>query len=265
MSEEHGDLGPLLVEQFREQLNNLSAAIQLLTPVVRGKGGEQYEPYLAICQQSMYRMLRMLHNIEYLQLERDGQQNMELRVLDLAGLCRELAAQAGPLIRQAGLEFLYQEERSCMLTRGEGRLLRRMLLELLSNAVKAAGPKGGRVGIRLTAREERLVATVWDNGPGYRARFMPGDQNPLARPEGLGLGLKVVQSIVAAHKGTIVFEQREEQGCRAVVSLPLHVYRPERVLRTPEAECDQDGGFSEVAIGLASVLPYQSYLPGKPE
>jgi len=42
------DLGLLLVEQFREQMNNLAAAVQLLTPVVQEKGGCQYEPYLAI-------------------------------------------------------------------------------------------------------------------------------------------------------------------------------------------------------------------------
>ena len=29
------DLGLLLVEQFREQMNNLAAAVQLLTPVVQ--------------------------------------------------------------------------------------------------------------------------------------------------------------------------------------------------------------------------------------
>ena len=39
LDEKREDLGPLLVEQFRQQMNNLSAAIQLLTPVVREKAG----------------------------------------------------------------------------------------------------------------------------------------------------------------------------------------------------------------------------------
>ena len=97
MSEDRGDLGPLLVEQFREQMNNLTAAIQLLTPVVREKGGEQYDPYLAILHQSLYRMMRMLGNVEYLELDTCLEQEIKLETLDLAGLCRELAAQAAPL------------------------------------------------------------------------------------------------------------------------------------------------------------------------
>lgn len=49
LDEKREDLGPLLVEQFRQQMNNLSAAIQLLTPVVREKAGPQYDPYLPFC------------------------------------------------------------------------------------------------------------------------------------------------------------------------------------------------------------------------
>ena len=59
LDEKREDLGPLLVEQFRQQMNNLSAAIQLLTPVVREKAGPQYDPYLAILHQSLY--LSLIH------------------------------------------------------------------------------------------------------------------------------------------------------------------------------------------------------------
>ena len=128
MEETRGDLGPLLAEQFREQLNNLAAAIQLLTPVVREKGGEQYDPYLAILHQSLYRMLRLLGNVEYLELDQCGGPELKMETLDLAGLCRELARQAEPLLELAEVRFSYEEETGSLLTRGDGRLLRRLLL-----------------------------------------------------------------------------------------------------------------------------------------
>ena len=134
------DLG-LLVEQFREQINNLAAAVQLLTPVVQEKAGEQYEPYLAILHQSMYRMMRMLGNLEYLQLP-EGELTVERGSLDLAGLCRTLGEQVASLAGQAGLAFSYEEERGSLITTGDGAQLRRMLLGLLSNAFRAAGREG---------------------------------------------------------------------------------------------------------------------------
>ena len=89
----------------------------------------------------------------------------------------------------------------------------------MANAVKAAG-KGGRTGLRLAVRKDRAVLTVWDNGPGLPPPE-PEEKGPLYRPDGPGLGLRVARSIAAAHGGAIVFEQREDRGCRAVVSLPI--------------------------------------------
>ena len=258
MEEERGDLGPLLVEQFREQMNNLAAAIQLLTPVVREKGGEQYEPYLAILYQSLYRMMRMLGNVEYLELDRCGQPEGKREILDLAGLCRTLAGQVSGLTEQAGVSFAYEEERSSLLLQGDGRMLRRMLLGLIANAVKAAG-KGGQAGLRLAVRQDRAVLTVWDNGPGLRP---PEEHGLLTRSGGPGRGLRVARSIAAGHGGTIVLQQQEDRGCRAVVSLPIKPPQSGGELHTPGMGYDGSGGFSDLLMELAGVLPYQAFLPG---
>ena len=165
MDDAREDLGLLLVEQFRQQLNNLSAAVQLLTPVVQEKAGAQYEPYLAILNQSLYRMMRMVGNLEYLELPEE-QMSLRETTLDLAGLCRELAGQVAPLAELAGVRFSWEEETGSLLTHGDGALLRRMLLNLASNAIRAAG-EGGQAGVRLARRNGRATITVWDNGAGF--------------------------------------------------------------------------------------------------
>ena len=257
------DLGLLLVEQFREQMNNLSAAVQLLTPVVEEKAGSQYEPYLAILQQSMYRMMRMLGNLEYLQLPEE-ELTLTCQSLDLAGLCRTLGGQVASLGKLAEVDFSYEEERGTLITTGDGPQLRRMLLCLITNAFRAAG-KGGRAGLRLTVREGRAVLTVWDDGPGLLPAEPGGERSPLRRPAGLGLGLRVARRIAALHGGAIVFEQREERGTRAVVSLPLRPPEDGKVLRTPGRDWDRWGGFSDLLVELSDVLPYEAFLPGELE
>ena len=149
MDEKREDLGPLLVEQFRQQMNNLSAAIQLLTPVVREKAGPQYDPYLAILHQSLYRLIRMVGNLEYLELP-EGELPLREGTLDLAGLCRELGEQVSPLTALAGIRFSYEEEIGSLLTHGDGAQLRRLLLNLIANGrgrrVRPAPGPPGRAG-----------------------------------------------------------------------------------------------------------------------
>ena len=252
-------LNEVLLEQLREQMNNLAAAVQLVSPVVREKGGEQYEPYLAILHQSMYRLLRLLGNMEYLELSESGRLSVREETLDLAGLCRQLASQAAPLTEQAGVAFSYEEEKGSLITRGDGLLLRRMLLGLIANAVHAAG-KGGRAGLRLTVRESRAVITVWDNGGGISGQDGKG-AGLLDRPAGPGLGLRVARSIAAAHGGAIVLQQQEDRGARAVVSLPVRPPENDGLLRTPAAAVDRSGGFSDLLMELAGELPYQAFPP----
>ena len=240
------DLGPLLAEQLRQQMNNLAAAVQLLTPVVQEKGGAQYDPYLAILHQSLYRMMRMVGNLEYLELPEEDTPLRET-TLDLAGMCRELGRQVSALAELAGVAFTWEEEDGSLLTHGDAAQLRRMLLNLISNALRAAGEGG------------RAVITVWDSGAGFTPET---DENTLLqRPGSLGLGLRVARRIAAAHGGTIVVQQQEGRGSRAVVSLPLRPPEKGEVLKTPAMGFDGSGGFSDVLVELSGVLPYRAFLP----
>lgn len=250
------EFGPLLIEQLREQMNNLSAAIQLLTPVVREREEGRYDQYLAIMNQSLYRMIRTLNHLEFVQLP-EGEVTVREESLDLAGLCRSLARQAEPLAEKVQVAFSYEEESSTLLTQGDAALLSRMLLNLISNALRAAG-KGGHAGMRLSRNRDRAVITVWDNGTGLQEE----EQNLLLlRPSGLGLGIPVARRIAQLHGGTLVLEQREERGLRTVVSLPVRPPEPSGALNTPKMGYDGAGGFSAVLLELSSVLPYQAFLP----
>ena len=133
-----------------------------------------------------------------------------------------------------------------------------MLLNLISNALRAAG-EGGRAGMRLARRDGRAVITVWDSGAGFTPET---DENTLLqRPGSLGLGLRVARRIAAAHGGTIVVQQQEGRGSRAVVSLPLRPPEKGEVLKTPAMGFDGSGGFSDVLVELSGVLPYRAFLP----
>jgi signal transduction histidine kinase len=82
---------------------------------------------------------------------------------------------------------------------------------LLDNAIKYA-PKGSTIRITSQRKDEWVVISVLDEGPGVDPeevdkiweRFYRGDKSRSSR--GLGLGLSLVKAIVTAHGGSVEYE-----------------------------------------------------------
>lgn len=250
----------LLLDQIRQHVNNLSAATQLLTPDLRETGGRKAEQCLAIMNHSYYRLMRLLNELECARNLSGDSPVFRPAALDLAVFCRELADQVAPLAAQAGAAFRYESGLNTLLTVADGALLKRLLLALISNALRAAG-EGGEAGLRLAKNGGRALLTVWDNGPGLASGALDGtDGNAYRQGSGLGLGLDIARRLAALHGGAVMLESRSGGGVRATLSLPLRAQEGAGAVRTP-VPYDPAGGFSPVLVELSDLLPYQAFSP----
>ena len=110
--------------------------------------------------------------------------------------------------------------------RGDEGLLRRMLLNLLHNAIEHT-PSGGRVSATLKQMDDAVELVVEDTGVGVAAeerqrifdRFVRLD--PSRTRAGAGLGLPIARTIAEAHGGTLVLAPRDSpDGSCFVARLP---------------------------------------------
>ena len=100
--------------------------------------------------------------------------------------------------------------------------LRRALLNLVQNALEAM-PQGGTLTLQGRRRRTTIELDVGDTGGG-----IPPDQHtrilePLytTKPGGTGLGLYIVQEVVAAHGGQVTVQSVVGQGSTFTITLPL--------------------------------------------
>ncbi len=141
-------------------------------------------------------------------------------------LLAECARDAGVLARQRGVEVRYAGATETPF-RGDERLLRQLLMNLLDNAVRHT-PTGGLVEARLAILERVVEIAVKDQGPGVAPedrqrifeRFVRVDA-ARSRPGGAGLGLPIARCFAEAHGGTLALVDTGPTGCRFVVRLPL--------------------------------------------
>lgn len=247
--------GEKLVQELRGEVSNLLAAAQLLTPLVREQGSKKDLEYLAVMNQTLYHLLR---TIAHLELSGERPPLCRKETLDLAGLCRELDRQVGPLAERMGVSFRCELECESLLTEADGMLMEQALLNLIANGMEAAGT-GGHVTLRLSRKGEHAFLTVGDDGPGLREKELREDPL-LKQPGGVGLGLFAARKIAALHGGALVLENREEKGVRAVLSLPLGI-EESGLVKSPQMGYDRFGGFSTVLVELSRVLPRDAFLP----
>ena len=110
---------------------------------------------------------------------------------------------------------------------GDRNRLTQVFTNLLTNAVKFT-PEGGRIDVRLEARDGNLSVSVKDNGIGITPDFLPKvferfrqDVSGATNNGGLGLGLAIVRQLVEMHGGSVqVRSEGVDQGSEFTVELP---------------------------------------------
>ncbi|MBI5849835.1 MAG: sensor histidine kinase [Planctomycetes bacterium] len=148
----------------------------------------------------------------------------ELRLEDVTAnqLCDDLAElfAAEQEAGGASLEFVRgAADASLRVDRGE---LRRALVNLVQNALQAAGPGGHVVVVTARTDDGGLVFTVRDDGPGIPAESRARLFEPYftTKSAGTGLGLAIARRIVEAHGGTIGLVSADPGCTEFAVVLP---------------------------------------------
>jgi two-component system OmpR family sensor kinase/two-component system sensor histidine kinase QseC len=149
-----------------------------------------------------------------------------LRALSLAESARAGMADVSTLAAERGIELTLDDPNSVTVM-GDADALRILVRNLVDNAVRHS-PRGGRVGVRISASgggEHNVVLTVEDTGPGIpvdeRERvFDRFHRRADAAEGGSGLGLAIVKAIADRHGAVVSLGDSIPHGLTATVSFP---------------------------------------------
>ncbi len=102
--------------------------------------------------------------------------------------------------------------------------IEQVIVNLLRNALEViSGFEGGNpITVRTCQREDCVVISISDNGPGMADNLVGTVFQPFqtSKEGGLGLGLAISESIVSAHHGRIWYEALEPHGACFQFTLP---------------------------------------------
>ncbi len=154
--------------------------------------------------------------------------------IDLDGLVAAVCDLVGPRCEHAGVRLAAGPPTGRQVA-GHRDSLRAALMNLALNGIDAAGG-GGSVWVRAEADADTTRLVVEDTGPGPPPALAANIQEPFVtgKPEGIGLGLAVVQAVAAEHQGTLAWS-RVDGRTRFVIDLPSSTMEPSSASATGSA------------------------------
>jgi signal transduction histidine kinase/ActR/RegA family two-component response regulator len=204
---------------------------------------------LDVVHRSAMTQKQLIADILDVQSIASGQLRLELGIVDLTKVVESGIDTLKPAADAKQIELRLAADPDTGSISGDAHRLGQVVWNLLSNAIKFT-PKGGLVQIRLgRVGDADVEIRVADSGPGIPANFLPhifdrfrqADSSARRRHGGLGLGLAIVQHVVALHGGTVTAANSPEEGTGALFTVRLP-----RVAMVPA------GAVAEVPAGAGS-------------
>jgi heavy metal sensor kinase len=237
-----------LSESFERQRRFMAdASHELRTPVaiLRGesevalsqqaRSPEEYRESLGVLHHEAERLTHIVEDLFTLTRADAGQYPLQPRDFYLDELVGECVHSARTLALAKKISLHFEEASESPICADES-LLRRMILNLLDNAIKYT-PEGGRITVTCRRPADEYVLSIADTGVGIPLdlqprifeRFFRADQ-ARSRAEndggGAGLGLSISRWIAEAHDGRLELTSSGSGGSTFTAYLPSGPFRP---------------------------------------
>ncbi|MBI5901633.1 MAG: PAS domain S-box protein [Rhodocyclales bacterium] len=212
----------------------------------------------------MLRNARLLYRhvsdlLDAAKLEAGGMRVDYARV-EFAEQARSIAAHFDSIARERGIAYRVAAPPTLPIE-ADGEKLQRILLNLLSNALKFT-PDGGAIELRLATDGDVALLEVQDNGPGVPAnmreavfeRFRQVEDAASRRHGGTGLGLAIVKEFAELHGGTARVSEAPGGGALFALRLPLKAPAG-AILRDTASRIDPVVGWQVVDELAATATP----------
>lgn len=221
-----------------------------------------------VIHQSALRLLALINQL--LEFRKIETQNKRLSVSrgNIVALVRETAMKYRELNRNHDVEICLDIQQPDITIYFDREVMQMILDNLITNAMKYTPAGNITVGVGTHRQDDTSVTEIYvsDTGHGIKPEAVPYifdryyQEQGLHQASGTGIGLSLVKSLVALHKGKIFVESTPEQGSRFTVQLPngLPQNPPSQVELKKSSPLGEDlgeaGKLSEAGIPILLVV-----------
>ena len=189
---------------------------------------EKRKKYLQIMKQNCYRLIRLINNLLDMTKLDSGFITPQMENGNIVYLIEDITMSIISLAENKGINIIFDTDVEEKLMAFDGDKIERIILNLLSNALKFTD-RGGKIYVTVKDNVDNIEISVRDTGVGIPddkkemifERFMQVDKTLKRNNEGTGIGLSLVKSFVELHEGKIILKSEPNIGSEFIIILPV--------------------------------------------
>ena len=215
--------------ELRTPLNAILGFSEIMKNEVLGPiGHKNYKEYVGDIHTSGQHLLNLINEILDLSRIEAGRYELHEEPVNLAHIAEDCVNLLQLKAKSKDIAITQNFQRGLPRLWVDDRAVRQITLNLLSNAIKFT-PTGGEISVAVAASPEGgQYLSVRDNGPGIPPEEIPivlssFGQGSIAHKNaerGAGLGLPIVQALMATHDGTFELKSKLREGTEAIATFP---------------------------------------------
>jgi len=232
------DFYTMITHDLRNPTSTISMALEILEDDETGPLNDFQQEIVDTMREGANRLLHLINNYLDFSLLEVGSFELMLEPIDLRTIVESCIRLAILPAQSKGLHLQHSISDHSFAIQGDGERLRRLIDNLVSNAIKYT-PRDGRIEVRLEQKGDTIILQVTDSGYGFEPenskllfiKFHRLSGEDSHRAAGTGLGLAIAKEIAIAHGGSITaYSDGPNLGASFTVTLPIST--PEKASST---------------------------------
>ncbi|MSR73019.1 HAMP domain-containing histidine kinase [Candidatus Parcubacteria bacterium] len=226
LDKEKSEFVSTVAHQLRTPLSAIKWTLDILLKEGEDSLSSDQKALVMKAYESNERIINLIKDMLGVDRIESGGSGFSFFEINLLDLINNILAEFKSQIELKGIKLQVNEQTGMPKVSMDPQKMRAVLQNLIENAIKYT-TKSITIDIKIEGRFAKIV--VSDDGIGVPKeqhgdifkRFFRAENAMRRDPDGSGLGLFIVRSIIQRHGGTITFESIEGQKTKFIFTLPL--------------------------------------------
>jgi signal transduction histidine kinase len=225
-SRHKSDFLATMSHELRTPLNAIIGFSEVLHEQMFGELNERQLGYVDDVLAAGKHLLSLINDVLDLAKIEAGKMELELSEVEIPEVLRSAVSMHSERASRGGVELSLTTEPQEITISADGRRVRQIVFNLVSNAVKFT-PADGHVDVSARLDDGQVEIAVADTGPGIAPEELETifeefkQATDGKRAEGTGLGLPLSQKLVELHGGRLWVESEVDRGSTFRFTLPV--------------------------------------------